>query len=271
MSITGGGYMGTSRAVLAGVAVCALLSTAACGKSDSPGAAPAGAGSTAAAAAGKTSAAPADARTELLDATAKTSGTTSSYTTEVISEGDKVSSGTGKIDPARHANSSKSEFFGQGAGSMEMVVIGTDLYLKMNMAFAGTAAGSWMHIDGQQAGSLTKLGINADDPANLSSLPAGLVSVEKTGPGSFKGILDLTRTPAGKATMQQLGDAAKQIDFRATVGDGHLVALMIIVPSAIQMPAYTTTLRYSDFGAPVTIAAPAGAKPAPPALLEALK
>ncbi|WP_433199748.1 hypothetical protein ACQP00_27540 [Dactylosporangium sp. CS-047395] len=255
--------MGSRRAVLIGFAVCAVLTTAACAKPKTPVAQPAGAPTAATA----TTAAPppADARTELLAATAKTAGTTSAYTAETTSVSASLDNKvTGKIDAARNASTAAMDGF-------EMVRIGTDLYLKSATPIAGLAAGTWIHVDGAKSGPLTKLGINGDDPANLSALTAGLVSAEKTGPGNFKGVLDMTKTDAGRATMQQLGDAAKQIAFQATVGDGYLVTLLITVPQAIQSPAYDTTLRFTDFGKPVTITAPPGAQPAPPALLEALK
>ena len=99
------------------------------------------------------------------------------------------------------------------------------------------------------------------------------MTVERDGPGAFKGTLDMTKRslPAASVVLlQKMGDAAKSVPFAATVrADGYLTSLTVNTPGAGEVPPTTATSTFSDFGKPVTISKPADAEvqPAPAALL----
>ncbi|WP_432968576.1 hypothetical protein [Dactylosporangium sp. CA-233914] len=259
----------TRAALLAVVLSGALTVTAACGdKKDNESSAPASGASTSVQVSPS-----ADAKTELADAFKKVSGVPLAYT--ATTETGTVSSAklTGSSDPANKANSGKMTITAQSQNiDAEVIVVGTDLYLKMGLPLPGVDPKKWMYIDGSKT-SLSKLGLNPDDPANIKGINDALVTVEKTGAGAYKGTLDLTKRnlPASSAALiQQMGAAAKSVPFEASVGaDGYLTSMKMTMPAAGQVPATSSVSTFSDFGKPVTITKPAAAEvqPAPAALL----
>ncbi|MFF5229498.1 hypothetical protein [Dactylosporangium sp. NPDC000521] len=264
--------MKSSRSVLLALALSGVLAvTAACGdKKDDGGVAPAAAsGSTSAAASPS-----ADARTELIGAFKKLTGGTVAYTTATDTGAVASTKLTGFSDPANKTNSGKMTITTQGQQlTAEVIVVGTDLYLKVGAPIPGVDPKKWMYVDGSKT-SLSKLGLgNPDDPANVKGLADAFVSVERTGTGAYKGTFDATKRQmpaAAGALLQQMGDAAKSVPFEATVNaDGYVTSLTMQMPAAGQVPASTVTTTFADFGKPVTISKPAAAdvQPAPAALL----
>jgi hypothetical protein len=247
----------------------ALTVTAACGdKTDNGGAAPAAAPSSAAASPTL------DARTELTNAFNKLNGVTISYTTTAETGAVASTALTGSSDPAKKANSGSMTITAAGQTiKADVIVLGTDVYLKLGLPIPGVDPKKWMYVDGSKT-SLSKLGLgDPDDPANVKGLTDAFVTVERTGAGSFKGTIDLTKrkVPSNSAALlQQMGDAAKSVPFEATVGaDGYVTSVSKDVPAAGQVPATKSKSTFSDFGKPVTITKPADAEiqPAPAALL----
>jgi hypothetical protein len=266
--------MKSSRNVLLALMLSGALGvTAACGdKNDNGGAAPAAGGSTSAAASPQ-----ADGRAELVNAFNKLNGVTFAYAMTTESGSAASTKLTGLSDAAKKANSGSMTITAQGQQiSAEVIVVGTDLYLKMGLPLPGVDPKKWMYVDGSKT-SLSKLGLgNADDPANVKGFGDAIVTVERTGPGAFKGTIDMTKRnlpAAGAAMLQQMGDAAKSVPFEVTVGaDGYVTSLKVTMPAAGQLPATTATTTFSEFGKPVSISKPAAAEvqPAPAALLAQL-
>ncbi|MEV4134208.1 LppX_LprAFG lipoprotein [Dactylosporangium sp. NPDC049742] len=263
-----------SRNVLLALALSgALTVTAACGdknQNDNGGAAPAANGSTSAAASPT-----ADARAELTSAFSKLSGVAVTYTTTTDTGAVASSKLTGSSDPAKKANSGTMTITAQGQQlNGEVIVAGTDLYLKLSLPIPGVDPKKWMYIDGTKT-SLSKLGLGSpDDPANVKGLADTIVSAERTGTGTYKGTIDATKrnipAAAAAAMLQQMGDAAKSVPFEATVNaEGYVTSLTVKMPGAGQVPPSTVTSTFADFGKPVTISKPAATEtqPAPAALL----
>ncbi|GAB3830278.1 hypothetical protein ACFPIJ_31320 [Dactylosporangium cerinum] len=263
--------MKSSRSVLLTLALSGTLAvTGACGtKTDSGAAAPAANGSTSAAASPA-----ADPRAELAAAFNKFNGVTVAYSTATDTGAAASVKLTGSSDPVKKANSGSLTISAQGQQiTADVIIVGTDLYLKLNLPVPGVDPKKWMYVDGSKT-SLSKLGLgNPDDPANVKGFADAIVTIERTGAGTFKGTIDMTKRnlPASSAALiQQLGNAAQSVPFEATVGaDGYVTSLIVKTPAAGQIPATTATTTFSDFGKPVTINKPAAAEvqPAPPALL----
>ncbi|MGI5239884.1 hypothetical protein [Dactylosporangium sp. CA-139066] len=263
--------MKSSRSLLLALALSGVITvTAACGdKKDDGAAAPATASATSAAPSST-----ADARTELANAFNKLNGTTMAYTTETATGAVATTKLNGSIDPSKQASSGKMTISAQGRNiDAEMIVVGTDVYLKVALPLPGVDPKKWMHVDGTKT-SLSKLGLgNPDDPANVKGISDAIVTAERTGSGSYKGTVDLTKRnvpSTSAALLQQMGDAAKSVPFEATINsDGFLTSLTMNVPAAGQVPATTAKSTFTDFGKPVTIAKPADAETqaAPAALL----
>ncbi|MEU0558706.1 hypothetical protein [Dactylosporangium sp. NPDC006015] len=263
--------MKSRRNVLLALALSgALTVTAACGDKNQNGdVAPAANGSTSAAASPT-----ADARAELTSAFSKLSGVTVTYTSTTDSGAMASSKLTGSSDPAKKANSGTMTITAQGQQiNGDVIVVGTDLYLKLSLPIPGVDPKKWMYIDGTKT-SLSKLGLGSpDDPANVKGLADTIVSVERTGTGTYKGTLDATKRnipAAAAALLQQMGDAAKSVPFEATVSaEGYVTSLTVKMPGVGQVPPSTVTSTFTDFGKPVSISKPAATdvQPAPAALL----
>ncbi|MEV0131000.1 hypothetical protein AB0H83_21365 [Dactylosporangium sp. NPDC050688] len=264
--------MKSSTSVLLTLALSGVLTvTGACGDKNDNGdvAATAGAASTSAVASPE-----ADAHTELTKAFDKLTRVTVAYTTTTESGAAGTSKLTGFSDPATKASSGSMTITAQAQQiTAEVVVVGTDLYLKLGLPIPGVDPKKWMYVDGSKT-SLSKLGLgNPDDPANVKGLADAIVTVERTGTSAFKGTIDMTKRnlPAASAVLiRQMGDAAKSVPFEATVGaEGYVTSLTVKTPGVGQVPATTATSTFSDFGKPVSISKPASTEvqPAPAALL----
>jgi hypothetical protein len=263
--------MQSSRSVLLALALAGVLTvTGACGsKTDTDDVAQAGSGATSAAASPT-----ADPRAELTAAFNKFNGVTVAYSTTTDSGTVASTKLTGASDPTAKTNSGSMTITALGQTiTAEVIVVGTDLYLKLGLPIPGVDPKKWMYVDGSKT-SLTKLGLGSpDDPANVKGFADAIVTLERTGAGSFKGTIDMTKRnlpAASAAALQQMGDAAKSVPFEATVNaDGYVTSMIVKTPAAGQVPSTTATTTFSDFGKPVTISKPAATEvqPAPAVLL----
>jgi hypothetical protein len=146
------------------------------------------------------------------------------------------------------------------AMQVDLRKIGTDVYMKMGGAMGamlGDKAGKWMHIDAAKVPAGSPFSMESNDPKSAAKLIESAAQVEKTGPSSFSGVLDMTKSPTVDSdSIKALGAKANAVPFTAKADDqGRLVELVIdmeaIMPSAGKM---TTT--YSDFGTDVRVEAP---------------
>ncbi|GAA2676867.1 hypothetical protein [Actinoplanes palleronii] len=108
------------------------------------------------------------------------------------------------------------------------------------------------------------------DPTGAKGLTAAATSAQRTADGAYTGTIDLSAAPGATsrglvpATAEQLeraGDVLTAIPFEASVdGEGRLTALTLKLPAYGTVPAYDSMSRYSAFGEPVTVTAPAAAE-----------
>jgi len=240
------------RAGLAGLALlaCASLAIAGCGTNST------GTGARAADAS-PTLAAPRDA---VLASDQVLTQTTYKYT--LSSDG---LSGTGAADPAAKKTSmSVSGDQGSAHIKMDIILIGTNLWLKMDLGAANKAAGiptRFMHIDQAKLKDKSKLGFSTDDsdPAESLKLLKGLVEVQRVDATHYTATVDLTQVTASSvdaSMLDKLGDKAKAVPATITLDDKGRLAALTIDLSAVD-PTATIKVTYSDFGAPVTIDPPA--------------
>jgi hypothetical protein len=172
--------------------------------------------------------------------------------------------GSGQVDVATRSEMVTLTLKAAGKTIHEQVTaIGTDVYLKIDLPIPGVDGKKWLHLDATKLTSLTALGLgNPSDPASLSAYSKQIVTVQQTGPGQYQGTLDLTKAPLpsiASSVLAQAGDAIKSVPFVATTDDQSRLTSMTVnlPPLGTSAPASTTTIKFSDFGAPVTVHAPA--------------
>jgi hypothetical protein len=229
-------------------------------------------------AAASSGAATTDAKTELGDAFRKLNTTTAAFTLDTDIGSMASVKGSGVSDPVNRASKSSIKVTGRGANvNTEVLVTGTDLYVKLNLPLLGIDPAKWTHIDIAKAGSLSALGLgDPADPANVKTFSDAVTTVEKSGSGTYKGTIDVTKRAAagvGADAVKALGDGAKSVPFEVVVnGDGYPTKLTISMPAGGELPATTVTTTFSEFGKPVTIEkpAPAQVQEAPEGLLSRL-
>ena len=241
------------RVALTGVAVFALAGTiAGCDENATNGAT----GSTPSA-----SPSPSVAPKDALLASTKSLATASYKFT--INEGGLT--GTGSADGANskiHAAISGQE---QNVSvKMDMIVVKTDLYLKMDFGALNSTIGiqpdKYLHMDGTKlaANSTLPLG-TSKEPVDTAGLLAGLVDVKTTDGRSYSGTVDLTKATGDNAPaadlLQKAGDKAKSVPFTATLDDhGRLTDLKLDASSIDPQLAFEAT--FSDFGKASGVTAP---------------
>lgn len=172
--------------------------------------------------------------------------------------------GNGVIDVATHSETVTITTQAAGKTIHEQVtMVGNNIYLKLDLPIPGLDSKKWIHLDTTKLKSLSSLGLgDPSDPTNLSSYAKEIVTVQQTAPGQYQGTLDITKAPLptiASSVLAQAGDAIKSVPFTATTDDqSRLTAMTVKMPPlGTSAPASTTTIAFSDFGAPVTITAPA--------------
>ena len=150
--------------------------------------------------------------------------------------------------------------------STEIRMIGTAVYMKTTM-LAGVGNG-WMSLDPTKVptGFALSLAPGKNDPGGSARLINAIVSAQVVGT-QITGTMDLTKVGTGNGISFRLPDdipasAYSTQFFAALDSQGRLVSF--VIPGT----AYSSagSLRYSDFGAVVTVSAPQDAVPAPAAL-----
>jgi hypothetical protein len=143
----------------------------------------------------------------------------------------------------------------------QVTLLGTDLYLKTDAAALDPDTSMWIHLDLARLKTLATLGLGDPwDPTNLSVYGQDLVTVTQSSPGQLQGTVDITKVPLPSmaSAVAGFGDAVKAIPFQARTDDqGRITSLTIQLPAlGTAVPASTTTMTFSDFGAPVHVDAP---------------
>ncbi|GAA3272728.1 hypothetical protein Dvina_46495 [Dactylosporangium vinaceum] len=222
------------------ILIAAALALGACSGSsgDAPQAAPTSA-----------AAVPTDAPGAFKAAVAKTIAVSMTFT--LVADAGEVGTQTGQgaIDPARKATGYDSELLTtERKIDITAILISPDLYLKVT----GLTGDRWAHVDMARVKSLTTLGLDrTGNPTGLASLPDEIVTVTRSGAGSYTGTLDRTKDPLiPDATASE---ALKSVPFEAKVDpQGYVTELIVRTPPVGTAPATTSTAKFADFGkAPV--------------------
>jgi hypothetical protein len=176
---------------------------------------------------------------------------------------------TSTVDPKANQASATMTI---GSARFAVRTVGDDIYVQAD-GLPNVQPGKWLHIDGAKAAGTSFDLIPDGDAAGANKFVDTIADVRETSPGTYSGTLDLTKVPAGNGvSVSTLGDQAKAVPFTATVDDqGRLTSLTIDMAS-INAQLGTMKTTYSDFGAPVSVSAPAAADTveADPQLLKSL-
>lgn len=196
---------------------------------------------------------------ELTDAIKKLNSTSYSYSMK-FGPGEM----TGAVDPAKKAVKMALRIAEAGQSfSMDIMLVGTDMYMKLDgMPLPGLTPGKYLHLDATKVKSLTKLGVeDLSDPTQSAKLTQSLIDVERTGTGTFKGTIDMTKVEQEDEDIAALGDKAKAVPFEATVdSEGRVSSMTIALPAGASTPAMDIEMKYFDFGSATTIAKPAASE-----------
>jgi hypothetical protein len=166
---------------------------------------------------------------------------------------------TGAIDAQAHRAEMTSDL--ASSGSMDVREIGDDLYVKASGSLAsvmGGSSGKWMHADTSKVPSSSALSMASNDPKGTAKMLAAGTDVTKTGPHSFSGKVDMTKSPAisSSAAATGIGAKLKAVPFTAeTDGQGRITTIVFDLAS-ISPSAGKMTTEYSDFGTPVDVQKP---------------
>jgi hypothetical protein len=187
--------------------------------------------------------------------------TTGSYRFKVVA---KEGSYTGAIDPVSDELDASVSVSSDGASlKIDTVGVHGTAYTRLTgLPLPGFDGNTWFRIDPARVANPGALGLSAiEDPTGVQALVAATHDVKRTGQ-TYTGTVDMTRVtawgPANIAQVLQLGNAAKTIPFEATVdGQDRLLTMRV------NLPGNPVQATYSDFGAPVTAAAPATSEPLP--------
>jgi hypothetical protein len=172
--------------------------------------------------------------------------------------------GTGVADPAAKKTSMSAKGSQDGVNiSIEFVLIGSDLWLKMDLGKDNKALGipsQYMHIDQSKLKDKAAFGFKAgeNDPAESDKLVKGVVDAKRVDDRHYTITLDLTKTSSSSVNekvLSKLGDKAKAVPGTVTLDDQGRLSEITVDLSAVD-PAATVKVTYSDYGTPVTINAP---------------
>lgn len=146
-----------------------------------------------------------------------------------------------------------------GRENRDVVIIGTEMWMKQDRPIYAIAAGRWIHVD------LTRSGLSPDKVKNQFGTPERSLfqhvrTVTRTGAGEYSGTMS-AQGFSGELTA--IADTTTDIRFTATVRDGKLAVLNQTItidtdrlPTSISDGVVTNRQEFSAFGAPVTVTRP---------------
>jgi hypothetical protein len=204
----------------------------------------------------------------LNDAATKTRGQSFRYT---VTYGDMLS-GNGARD-ATGASTQRDVTVKTGTNGLTIVAkvlhINDNVYAKLDLGPFGALLGlgglgdRWLQVDLAKLnpnGLAASLIPNADS-STIDSYIKGVVSAETVSATEIKGTVDISKSapvalPASE--LAKLTTEQKTVPFTATLDDqGRITKTVIDMPSVAGYPAAPLTTSYTDYGAAVTIEAPA--------------
>jgi hypothetical protein len=208
--------------------------------------------------------------TEILnDAAAKTNGQSFKYT---VTYGDMLS-GDGSRDAAG-ANTQRNVTVKTGTNGLTIVAkvlhVGDKVYVKLDLgAFGSFVPGlggvgdRWLLINTAKlnANGLSASLIPNADSSTIDAYIKGVVTAETVSATEIKGTVDISKSapvalPASE--LNKLTSEQKVVPFTATLDDqGRVIKTVINMPAVAGYPAAPLTTTYTDYGAAITIGAPA--------------
>jgi hypothetical protein len=168
---------------------------------------------------------------------------------------------TASVDPTAKALKFALEAAeGTNTLKIEIISLSTDLYVKIaGLPLPGIDEKKWFHVDASKVKSLASFGVtDLTDPLGLAAMATSVKDVQKTGEGTFKGTLDLSKAAFGvdDEGIKALADKAKNIPFEATVTQGNLTRFKITVPAHGTEKEANLDVAISDHGMKPDIAKP---------------
>jgi hypothetical protein len=249
------------RAGVAGVAVLAAVTMAVsgCGKSGNSG------GNAGGASTGASASPTPDPKAVLAKSADALSTTPFAFTMST----DDGTTGSGTTDPVGHKAHVAIKGTANGtAMTMDMIMVGKDVWLKMDLGAAankalGIVSGKYMHIDTTKVKNSAALGLNmADsDPAESAKLMQGLVDAQQIDATHYRATIDVTKaenSAVSQDSLDKLGDKAKAVPATITLDSQGRLSEVDLDLSMVK-PGTAVKVTYSNYGAAVTIAAPAKA------------
>ncbi|MDI6105728.1 hypothetical protein QLQ12_44840 [Actinoplanes sp. NEAU-A12] len=149
---------------------------------------------------------------------------------------------------------------GGDSRELRVLLVGTDFYLQIKgpLGVRTGVDGLWMRSDASELPADNVL--NPDKFIDAQVFIDGVRKVEKVGAGTFKGLLDPVTSPAADPGASASPAAeADAMPFTAQVDDQGRLTELVIEPSASDAQGAAGSamkVRYSDFGAPITVEAP---------------
>jgi hypothetical protein len=174
---------------------------------------------------------------------------------------------TGALDPPNERGTITMTFPTDAKSiALEMLLIGTDIFLKMGPGgppLPGVEPGKWMHLDQAKLPANNSFGLKPGefDPTGSAKFLKAAATAEWADDHTIKGTIDLTKSDGARGLteehLSEIGPKAKAVPFEATIDDeGRLTRMVLDIPMPAGQPTVTVTVRYSDFGAPVSVAEP---------------
>jgi hypothetical protein len=189
----------------------------------------------------------ADPKADLKEAITKLATTTSTINVQVTGA-PIAATATGQLDP-KGGNAAIT--FTAAGHAIEFRALPDALYVKLGdvAALAGLPVNGWVKLDkARLIGSLGNV-IKPEQAIGAASALDGAVTVTNTGPGQFKGTLDVSKLRGPLGVARDGADAV--VPFTATVNaDGYLTGLTITAKRI------TATVSFTDFGKAVQVSAP---------------
>lgn len=181
--------------------------------------------------------------------------------------------GTAKVDATKkNAHLKQASNDPDFTFSMELLALGTDTFMKIDMGEAAKLPGlelatgkKWLHVDRSKIENFADLGIDVTrtDFLSLRAMLGSAQSVQAAGERKYTGTLDLSKDENSPLTdgdlLDALGTKASAVPFTATLdAQGRLVELVLDVPAAGEAKAQQLKIALSEYGAVTFPAAPTG-------------
>jgi hypothetical protein len=203
------------------------------------------------------------------DAAAKTRGQSFKYT---VTYGDMLT-GDGARD-ATGANTQRNVTVKTGTNGLTIVAkvlhVGDKVYVKLDLGPLGAQllglgglGDRWLLVD---LAKLNANGLSASlipnaDSSTIDAYIKGVVSAETVSPTEIKGTVDISKSAPlalPVSELSKLTNEQKIVPFTATLDDqGRITKTVINMPTVAGYPAAPLTTNYTDYGAAISIAAPA--------------